>query len=147
MRYPKITHKQQRYAYNIMNTETTKQDAMLRAGYSESMAKKPSVVEQSDGFQLAMATIFSETGNTAMKVLKELQVRDVSKETTKDLVSFFDVMTKAMERLTPNQGNKDDAMRTIFATALDDKPLQNQDETESTIDNATIVLHNNDDVA
>lgn len=145
MRYPKITHKQQRYAYNIMNTETTKQEAMLLAGYSESAAKKPSVVERSDGFQLAMAGIFNETGNTAMKVLKEFQARDISKETTKDLVNFFDVMTKAMERLTPKQVKQDDtAMRTIFATTLDDTPLKTKDETPETIDNTTIVLHNDD---
>lgn len=142
MRYPKITHKQQRYAFNIMNTETTKQEAMLQAGYSDSMSKKPSVVEQSDGFKLAMAGIFGGAGNVAMTLLNELQVRDVTKESTKDLVNFFDVMTRAMERIAPKETKPtSEDMRSVFSSVIDVTPLQNKDETTDTIDNITEVLH------
>ena len=123
MRYPKITHKQQRYAYNLMNTETTKQEAMLQAGYSDSMSKKPSVVEQSDGFKLAMAGIFAKAGNVGMTILNELQTRDVSKETTKDLVNFFDVMTRAMERIAPKETKAtNDDLGSVFANVINVTP-------------------------
>jgi len=106
-----------------MNTETTKQEAMLQAGYSDSMSKKPSVVEQSDGFKLAMAGIFAKAGNVGMTILNELQTRDVSKETTKDLVNFFDVMTRAMERIAPKETKAtNDDLGSVFANVINVTP-------------------------
>lgn len=140
----KISHKQQMYAYNRMNTNLNKGEAAKLAGYSENMSKQPSVIENSDGFKLAMAGIFGGAGNVAMTLLNELQVRDVTNESTKDLVNFFDVMTRAMERIAPKetQATNDD-MRNVFANVIDVTPLQNKDETTETIDNTTEVLHDN----
>ena len=123
------------YAYNRMNTNLNKGDSARLAGYSENMAKQPSVIEQSDGFKLAMAGIFGKAGNVSMTLLNELQVRDVSKETTKDLVNFFDVMTRAMERIAPKETKTtSDDMRSVFSNIIDVTPLENKDETEKTID-------------
>lgn len=133
------------YAYNRMNTNLNKGDAARLAGYSENMAKQPSVIEQSDGFKLAMAGIFGKAGNVSMTLLNELQVRDVSKETTKDLVNFFDVMTRAMERIAPKETKTtSDDMRSVFSNIIDVtpvEPLETKDITPETIDNNTEVLH------
>jgi hypothetical protein len=148
----KISHKQQMYAYNRMNTNLNKGDSARLAGYSENMAKQPSVIEQSDGFKLAMAGIFGRAGNVAMTLLNEIQTRDVSKETTKNLVNFFDVMTRAMERIAPKETKQDDNVIKAFANIIDITPIENhaeqaentpifKDETTSTIDNNQDVLH------
>ena len=140
MRYRGTTRKQQKYAYNIMNTETTRQEAMLQAGYSETASQHPARVENSEGFKLAMAGIFGKAGNVAMTLLNELQVRDVTKETTRDLVNFFDVMTRAMERIAPKETKPtSEDMRNVFSSVIDVTPLQNKDETTETIDNITEV--------
>lgn len=133
-----ITPKQRKYAYNVMNTETTKKQAALDAGYSESISNKPAKIENSDGFKLAMAGIFAKSGNVAMTLLNELQARDVSQETTKDLIGFFDVMTRAIERIAPKETKPTgDDMRSVFANIIDVtpvEPLQNKDNTPETID-------------
>ena len=140
-----ITPKQRKYAYNIMNTETTKQDAMLDAGYTESMSRNPSKVEQSVGFQLAMASIFAKTGNVAMALLNEIQTRDMTKESTEDIVKFFDVMTKAMERMTPKKGKEDSDLTTIMAYVIDDDvPALDKDSNVLPLDNEDIALHSDD---
>lgn len=138
MRYRGTTRKQQKYAYNLMNTETTRKEAMLQAGYSETASNHPSRVEQSDGFKLAMAGIFAKAGNVGMTILNELQTRDVSKETTKDLVNFFDVMTRAMERIAPKETKAtSEDLSNVFANVINVTPLENNDETTEAIDNNT----------
>jgi len=138
MRYRGTTRKQQKYAYNLMNTETTRKEAMLQAGYSETASNHPSRVEQSDGFKLAMAGIFAKAGNVGMTILNELQTRDVSKETTKDLVNFFDVMTRAMERIAPKETKAtSEDLSNVFANVINVTPLENKDETTEAIDNNT----------
>lgn len=138
MRGKGITLKQRKYAYNIMNIDTTKKEAMLQAGYSEHMSNKPSVVERSTGFQLAMASVFAETGNIAMQLVKELGTRDMSAESTKDIVQFFDVMTKAMERMTPKTMKpleNDEGLRSIFVSFV------NKDT-----DNGDVIVIPNDNI-
>ena len=94
-----ITPKQRRYAWHVMNSDYNKKDAILASGYSESIARNPSKVENSTGFKLAMAGIFAKSGNVAMTLLNELETRDLTKESTENIVKFFNVMTKAMERI------------------------------------------------
>lgn len=119
-----ITPKQKRYAYNIMNYDTTKKQAALEAGYSESISNKPAKIENSDGFKLAMAGIFAKSGNVAMSILHELEVRDVSKESTKDLIQFFDVMTRAMERIAPKETKPTSKeLSDVFANAINITPV------------------------
>ncbi|MEI8223787.1 MAG: hypothetical protein WCG20_01550 [bacterium] len=94
----KPSSKQRQYAYNLLNSNQTKQQSALMAGYSESMARVPAQIEQSKGFHLAMAIIAGYTENVAMQILHELQARDISKEDTKNLFYGIDVLSKAWER-------------------------------------------------
>jgi hypothetical protein len=110
-----ITNRQKKYAYHVMNTDTTKKEALLASGYSEAIAHNPHKVENSNGYKLAMAGIFAKTGNVAMTLLNELEVRDMKKETTENIVKFFDVMTKAMERIAPKQKDNDSDVSKIFS--------------------------------
>ena len=139
MRYRGTTRKQQRYAWNIMNTELSRTEAMRQAGYSEPASQHPARVENSDGFKLAMAGIFAKSGNVAMTLLNELQTRDVSKETTKDLVNFFDVMTRAMERIAPKETKPtSEDLSNVFANVINipnEKPLQDKVISDVAIDN------------
>ena len=99
-----------------------------------------------------MAGIFGGAGNVAMTLLNELQVRDVTKESTKDLINFFDVMTRAMERIAPNETKPtSDDMRSVVANVIDVTtvtnsqgeitPLETKDTTTNTIDNTDDLLN------
>lgn len=105
-----------------MNTETTKENAALDAGYSPSMARVPAQIEQSKGFHLAMATLASQTGNIAMKVLHELGGRDMTKQSTNDLLHAVTVLSNAWDKFVPKNkaGNEqDNDLRTVFAQVID----------------------------
>lgn len=140
-----ITPKQRKYAYHIMNDSETKKDAMLKAGYSENMSNQPSRVENSNGFKLAMAGIFAKTGNVSMAMLHEMQARidagELKKQDMSKLINFFDVMTRAMERIAPKETKQDDNIIHAFNNVLDITPLEIKDETTATIDTQDEVLH------
>lgn len=120
-----ITPKQRRYAYNIMNTETTKKEAVLASGYSESMARNPIKIENSNGFKLAMAGIFAQSGNVSMAILNELdaqiQAGKLKEQEIGKLINYFDVMTRAMDRIAPKDSKpSDDDIIKIFANVTGD---------------------------
>ena len=122
-----ITPKQRRYAWHVMNSDYNKKDAILASGYSEGIARNPSKVENSTGFKLAMAGIFAKSGNVAMTLLNELETRDLTKESTENIVKFFNVMTKAMERIAPKDSKHDTDLTSIIGYVVDDEPLTPSD--------------------
>ena len=150
-----ITPKQRKYAYNIMNTETTKKQAVLDSGYSESMARNPIKIENSAGFKLAMAGIFAQSGNVSMALLNEMdaqiQAGKLKELELGKLVNYFDVMTRAMERIAPKETTStSDDMNKIFAGIVGGETgetLDNKDS-EQSIDLTSIVndsiVHDND---
>ncbi len=95
-KHPSI--RQVRYAYGLMNYHKNKRQVALDAGFSESTARVPKSIENKAGFKLAMAQLAGEMENTAMKLMFELQARDMSKMTNKDLLYSLDVMSKTHER-------------------------------------------------
>ena len=150
-----ITPKQRKYAYNIMNTETTKKQAVLDSGYSESMARNPIKIENSAGFKLAMAGIFAQSGNVSMALLNEMdaqiQAGMLKELELGKLVNYFDVMTRAMERIAPKETTStSDDMNKIFAGIVGGETGETLDNeiTEQSIDLTSIVndsiVHDND---
>lgn len=137
-----ITPKQRRYAHNLMNTDLSRAEAMRQAGYSKTSAEHPAKIENSNGFKLAMAGLFAQSGNVGMSMLNEIDARinagELQKVSTKDLVGFFDVMTKAMERMIPKEKAKSsEDLLGAFGRVIDvepEKPLETKDETASTLD-------------
>jgi len=141
----KVTPKQRRYAYNIMNTDTTKQQAMQDAGYSSSASRVPARLENSTGFKLAMASIFAQSGNVSMAILNELDAKiqngDLQQQDTKTLIAFFDTMTRAMERIAPKSNSNDDEIANIFGGVFGDivDNTSNDVSSDSNVDLTDIV--------
>src|SRR6185295_1532779 len=95
--------RQMKYAYGLMNDTRSKRKIALDAGFSESTARVPKMIENKLGFKLAVAQLAGEMENTAMKLMFELQARDMSKMSNKDLLYSLDVMSKTWERFTPKE--------------------------------------------
>lgn len=126
-----ITPKQRRYANNLMNTELSRRQALQQAGYSESMSNKPMKVENSNGFKLAMAGIFAQSGNVSMAILNEMdakiQAGELAKQDMRSLIGYFDVMTRAMERIAPKESSAtlDDVSRIFAGVVGQEIPVDN----------------------
>lgn len=116
------SQKQRKYAFNRMNNETTKGEAMLDAGYSETMSKKPSVIEASKGFHHAMATLASESGNVAMRLMHEMQARDLTEVPLDQLVSSLNTIANAWDKFVPKQAKEpiqDNDLKRVFSRVID----------------------------
>jgi len=87
-----------KYAYGVMNDKKTKQQIALDAGFSYSTSRVPKSIENKIGFKLAMAQLAGELENVSMKLMLELQVRDLSKMSNKDLLLSLNTMSKTWER-------------------------------------------------
>ncbi len=87
-----------RYAYGLMNSKKSRYKIAIEAGYSVSTARVPKLIENKRGFSLAMAKVAGETENTAMQIMFELQARDLSKESTADLIKAMSIVSKVWER-------------------------------------------------
>ncbi len=92
------TGRQLRYARGIMNEDKSKQQIALDAGFSLSTARVPKSIENKLGFKLAVAQLAGEMENVTMKLMYELQARDMSQMSNKDLLYSLDVLSKTHER-------------------------------------------------
>jgi len=92
--------RQRKYAYGIMNENKTKQQIALESGFSLSTSRVPKSIENKLGFKLAVAEIAGQMGNVAMKLMFELQARDMSLMDDKTLLYSLDVISKTHERFT-----------------------------------------------
>jgi hypothetical protein len=90
--------RQQKYAYGLMNEDKTKQQIALDSGFSASTARVPKLIENKLGFKLAVAEIAGQMENTSMKILFELQARDLRQMDSKTLLYSLDVISKTHER-------------------------------------------------
>lgn len=90
--------RQQRYAYGIMNESKTKQQIALESGFSRSTARVPCSIENKLGFKLALSQIMGEVQAVEMKIMFELQARDLSKVDNKTLLYSLEVLSKVSER-------------------------------------------------
>jgi len=93
------TIRQQKYARGLMNESKSKQQIALEAGYSLSSSRVPKLIENKQGFKLAVAHMAGEVGDVTGKLMAELQIRDLSKMDNKTLISYLDVASKTYERL------------------------------------------------
>lgn len=82
-----------KYAYGIMNEAKTKQQIALESGFSYSTSRVPKSIENKLGFKLAVAQIAGETENVTMKLLFEIQARDLSKVSNGELIKMLGTMS------------------------------------------------------
>lgn len=99
----KPSKRQIKYAYGLMNENRSKYQIAIDAGFSPSTARVPKLIENKRGFSLAIAQIAGETENTAMKVLFELQARDLSKEPSMYLIEAVDTLSRSLERFSKHR--------------------------------------------
>ena len=90
--------RQIKYAYGLMNYHKSRKQLALDAGFSESTARVPKLIENKAGFKLAMAQLAGELENMSMKLMFELKARNMSKMSNKDLLYSLNVMSKTWER-------------------------------------------------
>jgi len=93
------TIRQKKYARGLMEESKSKRQIALEAGYSLSSSRVPKLIENKQGFKLAVAQLAGDVGNVTGKLMAELQVRDLSKMDNKTLISYLDVTSKTYERL------------------------------------------------
>jgi hypothetical protein len=91
--------KQRKYAFGLMNENKTKQQIAIDAGYSASSARVPKMIENKQGFKLAVAQFAGETGNLMGKVMYELKVRGLGQMDNNTLVSLLETSSRTLERL------------------------------------------------
>ena len=118
-----------------MNDELSRAEAMRQAGYSKTSAEFPARVEASNGFKLAMAGIFAQSGNVSMALLNEMdaqiQAGKLKELEIGKLVNYFDVMTRAMERIAPKETTStSDDMNKIFAGIVGGETGETTGETQ-----------------
>lgn len=92
--------RQLRYARGIMDCHKSKQQVALEAGFSESTARVPKSIENKLGFKLAVAQLAGEASNVAMRVMFELQARDMGKMSNEELLASLDVLSRVTERFS-----------------------------------------------
>lgn len=90
--------RQLKYAYGLMNEDKTRQQIALEAGFSASTARVPKMIENKLGFKLAVAQLAGEMENVSMKILFELQARDMSQIDSKTLLYSLEVISKTHDR-------------------------------------------------
>ena len=105
-KHPSI--RQLRYARGIMDYHKSKQQVAIEAGFSETTARVPKSIENKLGFKLAVAQLAGEMENITMKLLSELQVRDLGKMTDKDLLISLTVMSQTWERFHSKLSQKNE---------------------------------------
>lgn len=121
-RHRRASSKVRKYAYGLMNTDLTKQQIALDAGYSQSMSRVPQVIEHTNGYKLAMVEIANECNNLAMGVLFALNARDMQTEDTKTLLSALDIISKVAERYMPKEKTINNNLIGIFDNVSDVLP-------------------------
>lgn len=118
-----------------MNSNMSRQEAMIASGYSDSASQHPARVENSTGFKLAMAKQAFEAGNIASGIMHEIQARGYKDYQPEQLFKALDVISKAFERFTPQETKQDNDMIQAFNNIIDITPLQNKDEMTTPLDN------------
>lgn len=96
-KHPSI--RQKKYARGLMNESKSKQQIAIDASYSVSSARVPKLIENKQGFKLAMAQLAGEVGDVTGKLMAELQVRDLSRMDNNTLIKCLDIASKTHERL------------------------------------------------
>lgn len=118
MRYLGATTKQRKYAMGVLDEHKSRREVALAAGYSNTMADNPKMIEQSVGFRLAMAEQATQAGFLASGVMNEINARGFKDYSNKDLLHALDIISKAFERFVPKEKEKDSKLTSVFANVI-----------------------------
>lgn len=123
-----FTNKQYAYAKKRLGGDNdTKRGTALAVGYAPSVANVATHhIEQTEGFDNAMAMLASESGNLMMQIYHQLKNKDLEKESVSTLLNAVTVVSQAWERFTPKQkdtentGNK---LRSIVLNRIEHQTI------------------------
>lgn len=90
--------RQMRYAYGLMNSDKPKRQIALEAGFSESTARVPKLIENKKGFNLAVACIAGEMANLTMQMMYEIKSRNLDEVPLQELLGAVETLSKVHER-------------------------------------------------
>lgn len=100
------TPKQYAYAMRSLapKKSRSKREMALAVGYSDNVAKNTLArIERTEGFENALGALASKTGNAALKILAEVNNRDLSKVPLAELMSSITTLAHAWETFTPQE--------------------------------------------
>lgn len=107
MRRTKTGFTRRQYAYakrTLGGDKDSKKDLALAVGYSPSVAHSVAQkIENTEGFDNAMALLASESGNLMMKIYHTLNKKDLSKESVPVLLNAVTTMANAWQAFTPKE--------------------------------------------
>lgn len=127
------TLKQTAYARRIFGADgKDKQQIALDVGYSKYIAATPkSKIENSRGFNNAMAKLAADSNNLALSVMSELKARGFTDFSNKDLVGALNAISSAWKNFN-NVTNKEDGhgdsgknkLRTVILQRIENQTIQ-----------------------
>ena len=135
MRYLGATKKQRAYAMGVLDNHKSRRQVALQAGYSNTMANNPNIIEKSTGFKIAMAQQAYQAGNLVSGMMNELEARGFKDYNTSELLKGLDTISKVFERFKPKEAsNSDSDVSRIFAGIVGGETGETTGETQDNKD-------------
>ena len=135
--------KQKAYAMRIWNAQgKDKQQIALDVGYSKYIAATPkSKIENTRGFNNAIAKLAADSNNLALSVMSELKARGFGDFSNKDLVGALNAISGAWKNF--NQQPKDDGekdtgknkLRTVILQRIENQTVNTNEPPKPVEDN------------
>ena len=130
--------KQTAYARRIFGADgKDKQQIALDVGYSKFIAATPkSKIENTRGFNNAMAKLAADSNNLALSVMSELKARGFTDFSNKDLVGALNAISGAWKNFNNVTGKGEGAnqdknkLRTIILQKVENQTIQQGEETK-----------------
>ena len=91
--------RQMAYAREYMEGGKSRQVMAINAGYSPSSARVPGLIENKQGFKLAIGILLGQSGHVLSKVFYEINTRDLEQMDNKDLINLLKTATNTWEKL------------------------------------------------
>lgn len=121
------TVKQWKYANGLLNTEKSKAQVAIDAGYSYNVARNVTAkVENRAGTKLAMADAYAKAGNVAVAMIHEVEAKGYKDLSFEQLLKGINTMVNVFDKLrerTIERTDKDNDLRTILVQAIQNKDI------------------------
>jgi len=131
MRYLGATKKQRAYAMGVLDNHKSRRQVALQAGYSNTMANNPNMIEKSTGFKIAMAQQAYQAGNLVSGMMNELEARGFKDYDTNQLLKGLDTISKVFERFKPKETSQSDSdVSRIFAGVVGTSDVSQENKSD-----------------
>lgn len=134
------TARQWNYARGLLGNPKSKAKLARSVGYSPATSQKPSDIEKSEGFNIAMSSLAAEAGNLALSVMHELKGRGFDTFANGDLVRALTAISSAFEKFTPKEKEPplSNALRDLLLQSKATPVIDVSRETETNVIHETV---------